>query len=138
MKNNLNYQKDFCKVLNAVNGQLFIGATCAQLSKRMAHMRKQAQTGTDPLFKRVRAIGPDNLYTELVEEFPFAYREQLVAREIVLLIELGTTLHFFGKQARRCATNTQTQAFTPEVFDILQRRTTYKVSFFWGKGPFGS
>jgi len=83
------------KILNDINDEVYVGSTTQSLSKRMAKHRGEINTqkqlrGKNKLYEKMRELGKDHFYIELVEECPCDNIEQLHAREGQLIRELGT------------------------------------------------
>ena len=81
------------KILNDVDDDLYIGATCQSLSMRMVGHRK-ARTSTKhknyKLYKRMNELGVEHFYIELVKETPCENKEQLNAIEGDYIRKYGT------------------------------------------------
>ena len=70
------------KILNSETDDVYFGSTTQKLSKRMTNHRTQAKSGkTHLLYQKMREIGDDKFYIELVEYFPCENLEQLNKRE---------------------------------------------------------
>ena len=79
------------KILNSENDDVYIGSTCQKLSKRMTNHRTQAKSGkTYLLYQKMREIGDDKFYIELVENYPCENLEQLNKREGEWIREIAT------------------------------------------------
>ena len=95
MVENIKNFKDFTKakiycIRNNENDELYIGASCQSLSKRMAFQRNSAKTQQYPLYKQMRQIGIDKFYIELIECFPCKNWDELKQREGYYIRERGT------------------------------------------------
>ena len=81
------------KVLNDVDDDVYIGATCQALSMRMVGHRK-ARTSTKhknyKLYRKMNEIGVEHFYIELIKETPCDNKEQLRAIEGEYIRKYGT------------------------------------------------
>ena len=81
------------KVLNDVDDDVYIGATCQSLSIRMVGHRK-ARTSTKhknyKLYRKMNEIGVEHFYIELFKETPCDNKEQLRAIEGDYIRKYGT------------------------------------------------
>ena len=77
------------QILNTVNDKVYIGSTCTQLSRRVAHHRKCSLTQHSPLYTEMRLLGFDKCYIELLELFPGSSKDELTARENSIIRERG-------------------------------------------------
>lgn len=81
------------QILNTITDDAYIGSTCQPLSKRMAKHRvnvNQITTQHRPLYVKMKEIGVDNFYIELLEECPCDNKEQLRKKEGQYIREIGT------------------------------------------------
>ena len=79
------------QILNSETDDIYIGSTTQKLSKRMTNHNTQAKNGkTHLLYKKMREIGGDKFYIELVENYPCENLEQLNKREGEYLREMAT------------------------------------------------
>jgi hypothetical protein len=84
------------KILNDITDDVYVGSTCQPLSKRMAEHRKSLNGATvlkskkRLLYDKMRAVGKDHFYIELIEEYPCDNIEQLLKREGCYIREIGT------------------------------------------------
>ena len=81
------------KIVNDIDDDTYIGATCQALSKRMAEHRKSMKSKRDnhiKLYKKMNEIGVEHFKILLVEETPCENVEQLRAIEGDYIRELGT------------------------------------------------
>ena len=72
---------------------IYVGSTCQSLSKRLSKHRRDIncrKSQTVPLYMKMREIGKEHFYIELVEEYPCNNNEQLRAREGHYIREKGT------------------------------------------------
>ena len=81
------------KILNTVDDDIYIGATCQPLSKRMAKHR-DCRNGKCKkhykLYQKMNNLGYDNFYIELIKETPCDNAEQLRAIEGEYIRQRGT------------------------------------------------
>ena len=81
------------KVLNDVDDDVYIGATCQALSMRMVGHRK-ARTSTKhknyKLYRKMNEIEVEHFYIELIKETPCDNKEQLRAIEGEYIRKYGT------------------------------------------------
>ena len=81
------------KVVNDVNDDIYIGATCQSLSKRMAEHRISMRSKRDKhikLYQKMNEIGVEHFKILLIAETPCDNVEQLRAIEGEYIKELGT------------------------------------------------
>ena len=81
------------KILNTIDDDVYIGATCQPLSKRMAKHRKNMNDACKKhsrLYEKMRLVGVENFYIELVKETPCENAEQLRAIEGEHIRQFGT------------------------------------------------
>ena len=80
------------KIHNNVDKDVYVGSTCQELSKRMAHHRKAVD---DPrkqnrnLYVKMKQLGVEHFYIELIEKYPCTDKEQLRKREGHFIREMG-------------------------------------------------
>ena len=72
------------KILCVVSDDVYVGSTCQALSKRWASHR--CNIDLPPYYKnkfycKIKELGCDNFYIELIENFPCSTREELRAKE---------------------------------------------------------
>ena len=77
------------KILNDVDDDVYVGATCQPLCVRMVEHRR-ARNGTFKLYKKMREVGVEHFYIELVKETPCENKEQLNAIEGEYIRKLAT------------------------------------------------
>ena len=73
-----------------------VGSTCQSLSKRLSKHRREMnskQSQTKPLYKKMREIGKEQFYIELLEEYPCENNDQLRAREGHYIREMKALLN---------------------------------------------
>ena len=93
------------KVLNDIDSDVYIGATCQPLCKRMANHRSQInakQRIKYKLYQKMRDLGVEHFYIELIEEVPCENAEQLRAIE-------GEYIRQYGKLNARIEGRTKKQ-----------------------------
>ncbi len=81
------------QIRNTVDDDVYVGSTCQALSKRMAKHRTDVNTKARLnilLYKKMRELGVDCFYIELLEECPCKNKEQLRKREGHFIREIGT------------------------------------------------
>ena len=72
---------------------VYVGSTCQSLSKRLSKHRRDVnskKSQTIPLYIKMREIGKEHFYIELLEEYPCENKDQLRAREGYYIRDLGT------------------------------------------------
>ncbi len=81
------------QIRNNVDDDVYVGSTCQPLSKRMAKHRESITgkaTLNRPLYVKMRELGVDCFYIELIEECPCENKEQLRKREGHFIREIAT------------------------------------------------
>ena len=78
------------QILNSVNNEIYVGSTCQLLSKRFYEHKKKIDVQHFDFYKRMRDIGKDKFYIELIELYPCSHKEELRAREGHYIRERGT------------------------------------------------
>ena len=81
------------QIINDVSDDIYIGATCQPLSKRMAEHRISMKSKRDKhikLYQKMEDIGVEHFRIELIKETPCENVEQLRAIEGKYIRELGT------------------------------------------------
>ena len=79
------------KILNSETSDIYVGSTCQRLAKRMMNHRTRVNEGKDTLlYRKMREIGIEHFYIELVENFPCESLEQLNKREGEWTREIAT------------------------------------------------
>ena len=81
------------KILNDIDEYVYIGSTCQPLSKRMSKHRqsyKATRKQHYKLYQKMKEIGVEHFYIELIKEAPCENIEQLRAIEGQYIRELGT------------------------------------------------
>ena len=92
------------KILNTVDDDCYVGSTTQPLSKRMAvHRRNMTAVAKHDrlLYIRMRLLGVDNFYIELIEDFPCETVEQLRKREGHFIREMGTLNHIIAGRTKK-------------------------------------
>ncbi|MCR9134340.1 MAG: hypothetical protein NXI08_17360 [bacterium] len=87
-----NQGKIYC-IRNTITDDVYIGSSCQPLSKRMAEHRQninQANTRHYKLYMKMRELGQQAFYIELIEEVKCDNIEQLRKREGELIREMAT------------------------------------------------
>ncbi len=80
------------QIRNNVDDDVYVGSTCQALSKRMDYHRRDLKhkNGQSVFHQKMRELGVDCFYIELIEECPCENREQLRKREGHYIREIGT------------------------------------------------
>jgi len=80
------------KILNYITDDVYVGSTCQPLSKRMGNHRSVANYGKTKykLHTKMRELGVEQFYIELIEECPCDNKEQLRKREGEFIRQMGT------------------------------------------------
>ena len=79
------------KILNSETDDIYIGSTTQKISKRMTNHKTQAKRGKSHLlYQKMREIGDDKFYIELVEDYPCDSLEQLNRREGEWIRQIAT------------------------------------------------
>ena len=84
--------KIYC-IRNTITDDIYIGSTTQPLCKRIAKHRssmKNERNNNASLYKKMNALGVENFYIELIEEYPCENNEQLRAREGHFIREMAT------------------------------------------------
>ncbi len=80
-------------IRNMIDDDIYVGSTCQPISKRMAKHRENRNDKRNrnmKLYVKMRDIGVDNFYIELIEECPCDNLEQLRRREGHFIREMAT------------------------------------------------
>ena len=80
-------------IRNMIDDDIYVGSTCQPINKRMAKhrdSRKEEKNHNMKLYAKMRDIGVDNFYIELIEECPCDNLEQLRRREGHFIREMAT------------------------------------------------
>ena len=91
------------KILNTVDDDCSVGSTTQPLSKRMAKHRevRNSQAKKDRLlYTKIRLLGVDDFYIELVEDYPCENLEQLRKHEGYYIREFGTLNHIIAGRTK--------------------------------------
>ena len=81
------------QILNHVDDAVYIGSTTQPLCKRMAYHRRdmtKIRHFNRPVYEKMRELGVENFYIELIEEYPCESKEQLTKREGHYIRQFGT------------------------------------------------
>ena len=80
------------KILNNIDDNVYIGSTCQSLSERMSKHRWSIKMNrhNGAFGDKVRELGIEQFYIELIEEYPCTSREQLLAKEGYHIRQSGT------------------------------------------------
>ena len=81
------------QILNNVDDDVYVGSTCQPLSKRMAYHRVNMgapKKKNTRLYAKMRELGAESFYIELVEDCPCENKEQLRRKEGEFIRERGT------------------------------------------------
>ena len=92
------------KILNTVDDDCYVGSTTQPLSKRMAAHRKNMTANAKRnrlLYTKMRLLGVDSFYIELIEDFPCESVEQLRQREGHFIREIGTLNHIIAGRTKK-------------------------------------
>ena len=84
--------KIYC-IRNNVDDDIYIGSTTQALSKRMVKHRSKVESKEAnhyKLYQKMKNIGVENFYIELIKDFPCETLEQLRAEEGKFIREMGT------------------------------------------------
>ena len=90
-------------IRNCIDDDTYIGSTTQQLSKRFHDHKVNSQDCNKecPLYMKMREIGQDKFYIELVERYPCETKEELRRREGELIREKATLNKFIAGRNRR-------------------------------------
>ena len=83
---------------------IYVGSTCQSLSKRLSKHRREInsrKSQTIPLYVKMREIGKEHFYMELIEEYPCENNDQSRAREGYHIRKLGTLNGFIECRTRK-------------------------------------
>jgi group I intron endonuclease len=79
------------KILNSVDGEVYVGSTIEPLCKRMYKHRHDSNKRTHyPLYQHMNKLGRDNFYIELIEKCNCSSKEELLAKEGEWIRNIGT------------------------------------------------
>ena len=84
--------KIYC-IRNTNDYDVYVGATCSSLSKRMAQHRRNAnkhECAHYLIYKKMNNIGIENCYIELIENYPCNNVDELRAKEGEHIRQIGT------------------------------------------------
>ena len=79
------------KILNNIDGEIYVGSTIEKLSTRMAHHRYSLKKRPHiKLYDHMNKLDVKNFYIELIENYPCNDVYELRAREGYYIREIGT------------------------------------------------
>ena len=79
------------KILNSIDDEVYVGSTAETLSQSMTrHRASQTKNPHFKLYQHMNAIGVDNFYIELIENYPCTCKYELRAKEGACIRKLGT------------------------------------------------
>lgn len=81
------------QILNNVDNDVYVGSTCVPLAKRMWKHKwefENRQFIDRPLTNKMKLLGVDAFYIELIEHAPCSNKEELRAREGFFIRQRGT------------------------------------------------
>ncbi len=78
------------EVRNTVNDGIYIGSTCQTLRKRIHEYRTCSVSHDGLLYDKMRQLGKEHFYIELVEDYPCEDKYQLTARGQYYIRDRGT------------------------------------------------
>ena len=93
MKPNKYHQGKICAIRNNKDDDVYIGSTTQQLSKRFNDHKKNLLTSKCEnyrIYQKMRELGENSFYVELVENCPCETKEELRRREGQVIREQGT------------------------------------------------
>ena len=113
MTNKYQYGKIY-SIRNHLDNDIYIGSTTTALSNRMVKHRHDMNRFNMKISKKMKEIGVDNFYIELVEEYPCDNIEQLRKKEGEYIRQMGTL-------------NTRIEQRTIQEYylDTIDKRTEY-------------
>ena len=104
-KDSMDYQNGkIYKILNIVDDDCYVGSTTQALSKRMSKHRKDMNSDMKKnrlLYTKMRLLGVDSFYIELIEDFPCESVEQLRQREGHFIRDMGTLNHIIAGRTKK-------------------------------------
>ena len=93
------------KILNDVDDECYVGSTTQRLSKRMAKHREdmvRKPKSKSKLYAKMRELGQEHFYIELIEDYPVENIEQLRKREGEYIRQLSTlNIHIAGRSKQQ-------------------------------------
>jgi group I intron endonuclease len=81
------------KITNDYNDEVYIGSTCDLLTKRFSKHKndsKNEKKKNSPIYKLMNEIGYERFRIELIENYPYQDKYQLIQREGHYIREIGT------------------------------------------------
>lgn len=94
MTNNRYSNAKIYRLVNNVDGEVYVGSTCDALHKRLYQHKLKAKA--DPhrnVYKHLNQIGWENVSIVLVEQFPCSSKMELLKRERYFIEELKASLN---------------------------------------------
>ena len=90
-------------IRNCLDDDTYIGSTTQQLSKRFYDHKVNSQDTNKkcPLYNKIRELGQDKFYIELIEKYPCETKEELRRREGELIREKATLNKIVAGRNRR-------------------------------------
>ena len=128
--------KIYC-IRNTITDDVYIGATCQPLSKRMAEHRKHMNSKKAQnykLYRKMRELGHQSFYIELIEEVKCDNIEQLRKREGELIRQMGTlnariecrSVKEWRQDNKQKITNDRHQYYEDNKEHILEQNRQYR------------
>lgn len=91
------------KLVNSVDGRIYVGSTCNVLSKRLAeHKRAARQNPTRCVYEALNDVGWENVRIVLIEAFRCTNKEELTAREQYFMDMLRPSLNKQAASGQIC------------------------------------
>jgi len=82
------------RIRNTQTNDLYIGSTTQRLCGRMGGHRQDARRNIDyPIYKKMKELGIDNFYIELIEDYPCDTRHDLEIREGEWIVKESPSLN---------------------------------------------
>ena len=80
------------QLLNSETDDIYVGSTCSSLSKRLYHHRENAKRDYKnyAIYKKMKELGSDKFYIELIETYPCNNKNEVCAREGQYIRERAT------------------------------------------------
>ena len=98
-----NNSKIYC-IRNAVDDEIYVGSTTQALCKRMAVHRansKREELGNCLLYQKMKEFDKDEIFIELIEEYPCDNAEQLKKKEGEHIRRIGTLNNRIAGRTRK-------------------------------------
>ena len=114
-------------VRNCIDNDIFIGSTTQKLCKRFHDHKKNSQepNKNSLLYIKMREIGQDKFYIELIENCPCETKEELKRREGELIRETATLNKIVAGRTRREYMNEYKEYFDKYQREYRQENTQY-------------